>query len=106
MSDGQLHLCSEGQSYNTYMHEEAEGYRVVVGNQTMVFEKENDPSVLRATSPGKLIKYLVTDGEQVSRDQGWIFFSCSHCQELCQQASWLLIGCTRVNNQSEAEFAS
>jgi hypothetical protein len=34
------------------MHEEAEGYRVVVGNQTMVFEKENDPSVLRATSPG------------------------------------------------------
>ena len=42
----------QGQSYNTYMHEEAEGYRVVVGNQTMVFEKENDPSVLRATSPG------------------------------------------------------
>lgn len=69
MSDGQLHLCIEGQSYNTYMHEEAEGYRVVVGNQTMVFEKENDPSVLRATSPGKLIKYLVADGEHVAKDQ-------------------------------------
>ena len=24
--------------------------------------------------------------------QGWKFMSCSHCQELCQQASWLLIG--------------
>ena len=34
--------------------------------------------------------------------QGWKLISCSHCQELCQQASWLLIGCTRVNNQSEA----
>ena len=29
MSDGLLHLCVEGQSYNTYMHEEAEGYRYV-----------------------------------------------------------------------------
>ena len=27
------------------------------------------------------------------------FMTCSHCQELGQQASWLLIGCTRVNNQ-------
>ena len=25
-------------------------------------------------------------------DQGWKFMSRSHCQELCQQASWLLIG--------------
>ena len=28
------------------------------------------------------------------------------CQELCQQASWLLIGYTRVNNQSEARSES
>ena len=34
--------------------------------------------------------------------QGWKFMSCSQSQELCQQASWILIGCTRVvNNQSE-----
>ena len=25
----------------------------------------------------------------------------SYCQDLCQQTSWLLIGCTRVNNQSD-----
>ena len=30
-------------------------------------------------------------------DQGWKFMSCSHCQELGQKASWLLICCTRVN---------
>ena len=38
----------------------------------------------------------------VTRDG--IFLSCS--QELCQQVSWLLIGYTRVNNQSEARTAS
>ena len=41
-----------------------------------------------------------------SRYQGWNFVSCSHCQELCQPASWLLIGCTIVNNQSEARSES
>ena len=29
--------------------------------------------------------------------QGWKFMCCSHSQDLCQHASWLLIGCTRVN---------
>ena len=48
---------------------------------------------------------LVT-GHKVCVVQGWKFMSCSHCQELCQQASWLLIGCTRVNNQPEARSAS
>ena len=38
--------------------------------------------------------------------QGWKFMSCSQCQESCQQASWLLIGYTRVNNKSEARSAS
>ena len=33
---------------------------------------------------------------------GWKYMNCSHCQELSQQASWLVIGCTRVNNLSEA----
>jgi len=69
MSDGQLLLSIDGHSHTTYMQEEAEGYRVVVGHQTVVFEKENDPSILRATSPGKLIKYLIADGEHVTRDQ-------------------------------------
>ena len=40
------------------------------------------------------------------KEQGWKFTSCSHCQELGQQVSWLLIGCTRVNDQSEARSAS
>ena len=39
-------------------------------------------------------------------DLGWKCTSCSHCQKLCQQANWLLIGCTRVDNQLEARSAS
>ena len=31
-------------------------------------------------------------------NQGWKFMSYSSCQELGQQASWLLIGYTGVNN--------
>ena len=31
-------------------------------------------------------------------NQGWKFMSCSHCQKMCQQTSWLLIGCSSVNN--------
>ena len=33
------------------------------------------------------------------------FMSCSQCQELGQQASWLLIGCTQVNNQLEVKVS-
>ena len=41
-----------------------------------------------------------------STRQGWKFMSCSHSQELGQSTSWLLIGCTIVNNQPEARTAS
>ena len=47
MSDGSLLLSLHGSSYTTYMKAEADGYRVVIGGKTCVFEKENDPRVLR-----------------------------------------------------------
>ena len=50
-------------------------------------------------------KYIASRGQR-EREQGWKFMGCSHCQELGPQASWLLIGCTRMNNKSEARLAS
>ena len=47
MTDGSLLLSHDGASYTTYMKEEVESYRVVIGGKTCVFEKENDPRVLR-----------------------------------------------------------
>ena len=91
MSDGQLLLSIDGHSHTTYMHEEAEGYRVVVGHQTVIFEKENDPSILRATSPGKLIKFLVGDGEHVNRDQEYCIIEVMKMSmSLCAKESGLL----------------
>jgi len=53
------------------MKEEVDSYRIVIGNQTCVFEKENDPSLLRSPSTGKLITTLVEDGGHVTAGQAY-----------------------------------
>uniref|UniRef100_A0A8D1HGN7 Acetyl-CoA carboxylase beta n=1 Tax=Sus scrofa TaxID=9823 RepID=A0A8D1HGN7_PIG len=47
------------------MKEEVNSYRLTIGNKTCVFEKENDPTILRAPSAGKLMQYTVEDGGHV-----------------------------------------
>uniref|UniRef100_A0A4W3IZZ0 acetyl-CoA carboxylase n=1 Tax=Callorhinchus milii TaxID=7868 RepID=A0A4W3IZZ0_CALMI len=69
LSDGGLLLSYDGSSYTTYMKEEIDKYLITVGNKTCVFDKEKDPSVLRAPSTGKLLQYLVEDGGHVFAGQ-------------------------------------
>uniref|UniRef100_A0A8C5HRX9 acetyl-CoA carboxylase n=1 Tax=Gouania willdenowi TaxID=441366 RepID=A0A8C5HRX9_GOUWI len=69
LSDGGLLLSYDGSSYTTYMKEEVDRYRITIGNKTCVFEKENDPSLLRSPSAGKLIQYMVEDGGHVFAGQ-------------------------------------
>ncbi|XP_022661132.1 acetyl-CoA carboxylase-like isoform X3 [Varroa destructor] len=69
LSDDRLLISIDGSSYATYMKEEVDRYRVVIGNQTCVFEKEKDPSVLRSPSTGKLLQFLVEDGSHVLAGQ-------------------------------------
>uniref|UniRef100_H3BFJ1 acetyl-CoA carboxylase n=1 Tax=Latimeria chalumnae TaxID=7897 RepID=H3BFJ1_LATCH len=69
LSDGGLLLSYDGSSYTTYMKEEVDRYRIIIGNKTCVFEKENDPSILRSPSAGKLIQYNVEDGGHVFAGQ-------------------------------------
>lgn len=64
-------LSVDGASFTTYMKEEVDGYRIVIGNQTCVFEKENDPTILRSPSAGKLIGYIVEDGDHVNKGQAF-----------------------------------
>ncbi|XP_075219792.1 acetyl-CoA carboxylase isoform X3 [Lycorma delicatula] len=71
LSDGGILLSVDGSSFTTYMREEVDRYRVIIGNQTCVFEKENDPSLLRSPSAGKLISYLVEDGGHVDKGQAY-----------------------------------
>lgn len=62
-------LSIDGASFTTYMKEEVDRYRIVIGNQTCIFEKENDPSLLRSPSAGKLINLLCEDGGHVNKGQ-------------------------------------
>jgi len=71
MSDSGLLLSLDGSSHVTYIKEEVDGYRVVIGNQTCVFEKENDPTILRSPSTGKLLQFLVDDGTHVFQGQAY-----------------------------------
>ncbi|XP_014484263.1 PREDICTED: acetyl-CoA carboxylase isoform X1 [Dinoponera quadriceps] len=71
MSDGGLLLSLDGASFTTYMREEVDRYRIVIGNQTCIFEKDNDPSLLRSPSAGKLISFLVEDGGHVGAGQAY-----------------------------------
>lgn len=64
-------LSVDGSSFTTYMREEVDRYRIVIGNQTCVFEKENDPSLLRSPSAGKLLSFLVEDGGEVVKGQAY-----------------------------------
>ena len=50
------------------MKEEVDRYRVIIGNKTCVFEKEDDPTLMRAPSAGKLLNYVVEDGSKVFRN--------------------------------------
>lgn len=66
-SNSGILLSLDGSSFTTYMREEVDRYRIVIGNQTCVFDKENDPSLLRSPSAGKLISFLIEDGGQVKK---------------------------------------
>ncbi|XP_072165037.1 acetyl-CoA carboxylase-like [Diadema setosum] len=69
MADGGLLISYDGSSYATYMKEQVDSYRITIGIQTCIFEKENDPTVLRSPSAGKLINFVVEDGGHVYAGQ-------------------------------------
>ncbi|GKT52837.1 acetyl-CoA carboxylase [Colletotrichum tofieldiae] len=49
--------------------EEVGATRLSVDGKTCLLEQENDPTQLRTPSPGKLVKYLVENGEHVKAGQ-------------------------------------
>lgn len=73
-------LSVDGSSFTTYMREEVDRYRIVIGNQTCVFEKENDPTLLHSPSAGKLLNYLTEDGGHVNAGQAF-----AEIEVICEQ---------------------
>jgi len=69
MKDGGILINVDGSSYVTFMKEEVDSYRFIVNNKSCIFQKENDPSVLRSPSAGKLLHYTVEDGGAIEAGQ-------------------------------------
>ncbi|KAH7698696.1 carboxyl transferase domain-containing protein, partial [Aphelenchoides avenae] len=66
LGNGTLLVTYSDQAYTCYLEEEPERFKVSIGKTLTIFEKENDPSVLRSPNAGKLLNYLKKDGERVS----------------------------------------
>ncbi|CEF66294.1 Carboxyl transferase domain and Biotin/lipoyl attachment domain and Carbamoyl-phosphate synthetase large subunit-like, ATP-binding domain and Carbamoyl-phosphate synthase, large subunit, N-terminal domain and Biotin carboxylase, C-terminal domain and Single hybrid motif domain and Rudiment single hybrid motif domain and ATP-grasp fold domain and Acetyl-coenzyme A carboxyltransferase, N-terminal domain and Acetyl-coenzyme A carboxyltransferase, C-terminal domain and Biotin carboxylation domain and Acetyl-Co len=58
-------------TFTCYLEEDLEKYKVTIGRSTVIFEKENDLSVLRSTNAGRLLRFLKTNGEEVSIDESY-----------------------------------
>lgn len=67
--DGSLLVNLDGTNYVTFLMEDVNSYRITMGIQTCVFQKENDPTVMRSPSAGKLVQFLVEDGKHVDVGQ-------------------------------------
>ena len=71
LADGGLLILLDGKSHNAYWKEEVGATRLSVDGKTCLLEQENDPTQLRTPSPGKLVKFLVENGEHVKKGQAY-----------------------------------
>eukprot|EP01128_Nolandella_sp_AFSM9_P005972 TRINITY_DN2995_c0_g1_i1.p1 TRINITY_DN2995_c0_g1~~TRINITY_DN2995_c0_g1_i1.p1 ORF type:complete len:2209 (+),score=622.06 TRINITY_DN2995_c0_g1_i1:78-6704(+) len=72
LTDGGRLVLLNGRSHVTYVTDEVTHYRAVIDTKTAIFEKENDPSVLRTTSPGKLVRYLIPADAHVNEGEPYV----------------------------------
>lgn len=71
LSDGGLLVSIGGHSHSIYWKEEPAATRISLDGKTCLLEAENDPTQLRTPSPGKLVKYLIENGEHVVAGQAY-----------------------------------
>ena len=65
LTDGGLLIQLDGKSHVTYAKEDVSSTRLLIDGKTCILEKENDPTKLRSPSPGKLVRFVVEDGDHV-----------------------------------------
>ena len=49
MKDGGILINLDVSSYLTYMREDIDNYRIIINNKSCIFQKDNDPTILRFT---------------------------------------------------------
>nr|ANM86838.1 acetyl-CoA carboxylase [Stygiella incarcerata] len=65
LRDESLFLQIGSRSLVTYSKEEKTGLRLTIGTETYFFPEEEDPSKIRATAPGKIVRFLVRDATMI-----------------------------------------
>ncbi|KAJ3107045.1 acetyl-coenzyme-A carboxylase [Phlyctochytrium planicorne] len=69
--DGGLLLSVGGQSHLVYKKEEPFATIVTIDGKVCTLEKDNDPSILRSPSPGKLIRFLIENEGMVKEGEAF-----------------------------------
>lgn len=71
LSEGGLLVLFNGKSYVCYGSETVTGLKLIVNGSTCIFTTEYDPSQLRSSTSGKLVRYLIDDGAHVNSGQSY-----------------------------------
>jgi acetyl-CoA carboxylase/biotin carboxylase 1 len=66
LADEGILILVDEKSHVVYLKEEPQTTIMTLDSKTVSLEKESDPTKLRSPSPGKLIRYLVNDGDHVN----------------------------------------
>uniref|UniRef100_A0A914I9B7 Acetyl-CoA carboxylase n=1 Tax=Globodera rostochiensis TaxID=31243 RepID=A0A914I9B7_GLORO len=66
LGNGTLLVTHEDQAYTCHLEEESERFKVIIGKTLTIFDKENDPSMLRSKNAGRFLQYLKKDGLYVT----------------------------------------
>ncbi|MES1922762.1 Acetyl-CoA Carboxylase, partial [Bonamia ostreae] len=61
-------MSFNGRSHVVYGMDTGSGLTITINGRTRLFQKENDPSQIRATIPGKLMRYVAKDGERIEKN--------------------------------------
>lgn len=70
-----------GVAYTAYAQISKLGTRLTIAGATVMLAKEQDPSKLIAPTSGKLIRYLVSNGEEVLADEAYAEIEVSFCAQ-------------------------
>lgn len=71
LGDGGKLVLADGRSHVCYMREEPGGLRMSVNGKTCLFPKEYDPTLLTSSVSGKLIRFLVSNEDQIKAGQAF-----------------------------------
>eukprot|EP00759_Apiculatamorpha_spiralis_P056419 PhF_6_TR8015/c0_g1_i3/m.12428/K11262/ACACA; acetyl-CoA carboxylase / biotin carboxylase 1 len=69
--DKGLQITVHERTFVAYVEEDPGGLRVSINNQSRTFSSDMDPTQLRSSVPGRLVRFTVTDGQHVTEGQAF-----------------------------------